>query len=166
MPGGRPPAATHSTPGFLISRDEWEDPYMEQTIITTMANWKEATGWELWHWEEGVADQLKLPNGTGPDYNRFKRAMDKVISAGFILRRDEERKMAKATWVITSAGEKEAERIVREKLESKAETPVEGEPNKYVGKWIKTRIPRDVYRELIRRFEAGELEMAFRTPKS
>lgn len=129
---------------------------MELKILATLANWGDTPGWELWAGEEGIAEQLKLDKDyRGRDYAQFKRVLGRLASATYIMQTNaDEKRAAKAVWVITEAGQAHWVQSGR-----KQSTDV----SSYIGKRITADapLPREVYRELMTKHRAGEIDLAF-----
>ena len=134
---------------------------MDILVLKILANWERATGWELWADPDGVADALKVAREVGSDYEKFKRTVTRLAAKGLVVRVGDERRSARADWAITAAGTAEAERAVRGEFENP-------DAKTYVGKRLDGTkgVPRDVWRELMRRHKAGELDIAFLPSKS
>lgn len=131
---------------------------MEIRILSTLANWGDTQGWDLWADEEGIAEQLgKDKDPKGPEYGKYKRQVERLARLGYVEKTDGERKLARATWRLTQAG--------RHRIEQPQPEGVDVES--YVGKRVKggTRLPAEVYRELMLRHREGTLDLAFLVPR-
>lgn len=166
------------TRAFLNLREEWdysimEFTVMERDILGRLSNpdWGDTLGWDLWSDEEdGIAVIREFPVGAtrqNKDYQAFKRGMDRLAGQGLILKKTgDERRVAKAVWTITEAGQRAYNTWLKQ-------VTVEGGVKELtVDDWVGKRvtsdrpIPRDQWRELMRRHKAGELDLAFLRPKS
>lgn len=138
---------------------------MEQLILRALSiKWETATGWEIWKY---VAGERGLPAGyQTPEYRTFKQALTRARDKGLIRQWEEEslpqkstrRKRARSYWELTDLGWEHSEPTLDEIGE---ETPQTSE------EWVKRRItadqpvPKGVWRELMRRQKAGELDVVF-----
>jgi hypothetical protein len=125
---------------------------MDQLILDTLSTkWEVATGWQIW---THVAERLRLPaEHETPEYRSFKAALTRLEVAKLVESvSGPERRLAKAAWQLTDLGWERA---------------VEEEAPQVSDEWVKRRItatepaPRVVWKELLRRQKAGELDIVF-----
>jgi len=137
---------------------------MEQLILRALSvKWEVATGWHIWTY---VAGERGLPPGNyqTPEYRSFKEALTKLRDKGLIRQQEAEalaqesprRKRAKSYWELTDLGWEHLEPTLQ--IAAVPQTSEE---------WVKRRItaeqpaPREVWKELLRRQKAGELDIVF-----
>lgn len=136
---------------------------MDDQILSALGELGEATGWEVWVL---ICERMDKQPKVGPEYNAFKRSMDKLDKAGHIVVLTVGvARMAKATWTVTEAGQEALGarlRLRAAKLnvgDAEAKTAED-----YVGKRHRAEdgsIPRAVWKELLKRHSDGELDIAF-----
>lgn len=133
---------------------------MERVILRTLLNWGSVTGWELWAEEEGIAEQLGLrSDAKGRDYPKYKRAIDKLESQGYIEKGTAERRLAKAEWRITEAGKRFADQS-----DITVDQATEGDD--MLKRRISFPVDREVWKVMMNRFRSGEVDVVFLTKPS